>query len=547
MTDAFLLALVPGLPLAATLLFALGGLRPLALALVPLAPLAAVAAAVSGPQATDLPWLGIGARFEVTGVRGGFLLFTAILWSLAGATAVAYLRADPHRARFCVLFLIAMAGNLGLIVAADAMSFYAFFAMMSIASWGLVLHEQSDFARFAGRTYIAFAIAGELALFAGFALAAGAAGSTLLADLAGEAQPGLATALLLIGFGIKLGAVPLHLWLPLAHAAAPAPASAVLSGAMIKAGLFGMIVALPFGAVAMPDAGALLVAFGGASIVVAAFVGVTQANPKAVLAYSSVGQMGLIAMALGVALAAPEIWPAVLPALAVFAAHHAFAKAALFLGVPAFWSAKGPRARAAVLALLVLPAAALAAAPWTSGAFAKGAILDAWSAARPGWSEWLYPLVVGGSIGTTLLMARFLILMSRQPAKAGMTPALMLPWAAMAGVAVAGFWLLPFGLGGPKALSMPDVAPVAGGILVALGVAAILRQFAIETREVPPGEVLALFQSAPAEVPPPIAKGSAVIVRRGHLPRALPEFERAGGFALLGIAALLVFAALGLS
>lgn len=542
MTTPLLLILVSAVPLALTFAFAIRPLRPLAMAVLPLAPLLALVVALSAPMTVNLPWLGLGARFETVGLRADFLLFTTLLWSTAGAAAMIYIRDHPYRSRFCVLFLLSMAGNLGLVVAADAMSFYAFFAMMSLASWGLVLHERTEFSRFAGRTYIAFAVAGELALFAGFALAAASAGSTLLVEMAVADQPWLATALILLGFGIKLGVVPLHLWLPLAHAAAPAPASAVLSGAMIKAGLFGMAVVLPLGLVALPGPAIALIVCGALSILVAVLIGVTQTNPKAVLAYSSVGQMGLVATAIGVALAAPAAWPAIGTALALFAAHHAFAKAALFLGVPAFWSMRSAHQRILVLTALALAAAALAAAPWTSGALAKSEVSAALAAGPEDWSVWLYPILVAGSTGTTLLMTRFLVLLARQPEKTTMSRALALPWAATVVLAGAGLWLFPFEAGPLPTDPLSDLMPVAVGLALAAIVLALLRIGGIRAGEIPPGEILALFyrgssrQSAIASLQLQQLNQS----NRALLTRRIPEIGRYGGFALLCVAATLI-------
>ena len=193
----------------------------------------------------------------------------------------------------------------------------------------------------AGRVYIIFAVAGEIALFAGLALGAFATGDARLAAMASPEVPALATALMAAGLLVKLGAVPLHLWLPLAHAAAPAPASAVLSGAMLKAGLFGLMTVLPLGGIAAPEAAAALAAMALAGLILAPALGLVQGDAKAVLAYSSIGQMSLMALGLAAALAAPGAWPVIAPALVLLAAHHAFAKAALFLGVPAVWASSG--------------------------------------------------------------------------------------------------------------------------------------------------------------------------------------------------------------
>ncbi len=537
MSAPVLLLLISGVPLALALTCAFRPLRVATPWLAPIAALPALWIALSAPMAADLPWLGLGARMATDAIRVDFLLFTALLWMLASLAAALYLRGDAHKSRFFVLFLLAMGGNLGLIVAADAMTFYAHFAMMSLASWGLVLHARSDFSSFAGRIYIAFAIAGELALFAGMALAASAAGSALLADMAGPDQPMLASLLILMGFGIKLGIVPLHLWLPLAHAAAPAPASAVLSGAMIKAGLFGMMVMLPFGVLSLPNPGLALAIAGAVSIVAAALIGITQTNPKAVLAYSSIGQMGLAAMILGTALAAPEAWPAAAVALTLFAAHHAFAKAALFLGVPAVWATEG-RARTAILALMVIPAAALAAAPWSSGALAKSGLSAILSAGVPAWYPWLYTFLVLGSLGTTLLMVRFFVLMAREAQKPQMSRALTGPWLAMTGLSGLGLWALPLGAGARPGDPLSDAMPVLAALALA-GLAYIAtRLTGLRSAEVPPGEILALIvrRAEPAAMPAIRLSRPALL----RLPRRFPELESTGGFALLIVAAALI-------
>jgi L-aminopeptidase/D-esterase-like protein len=111
--------------------------------------------------------------------------------------------------------------------------------------------------------------------------------------------------LLLLGFGLKAGLVPLHVWLPLAHPAAPMPASAVLSGAIIKAGIIGLVRFLPFEAGA-PGWGIALGALGLFGAFYAVAFGVLQRNPKTILAYSSVSQMGVVMAALGFGLAAGD-------------------------------------------------------------------------------------------------------------------------------------------------------------------------------------------------------------------------------------------------
>src|SRR5690606_33576941 len=143
--------------------------------------------------------------------------------------------------RFFAWFLAALAGNLLLLAALDVIVFYLGFALMSFAAYGLVVHEGDARARHAGRYYIAMVVLGEICVISGLRLLASRGAvwfaSMQAAVLAGAAgRSNLIIGLLVVGFGIKAGVFGLHFWLPLAHPVAPAPASAVLSGAMIKAG-----------------------------------------------------------------------------------------------------------------------------------------------------------------------------------------------------------------------------------------------------------------------------------------------------------------------
>jgi formate hydrogenlyase subunit 3/multisubunit Na+/H+ antiporter MnhD subunit len=501
-----LLLLVPALPIVLAAALALPALRPLAGALAPAAPLPALAAALVAPTALELPWLMLGARFGLDGHAPAFLAFTGLLWVLAALAALAYHRDDPRRTGFLACFLLAMAGNLGLLVAQDAFSFYAFFATMSFAAYGLVVHARDPAALRAGRVYIAFVVAGELALFAGLALAVASAGSPFLADIRATPLPAGVLALLLGGFGIKLGLVPLHLWLPLAHAAAPVAASAVLSGAMIKAGLFGILSFLPLGLSPAWGLGLALMAAGIAAIPLAALLGGLSPSPKAVLAWSSVGQMGLLAIALGAALAAPAAWPAIAPALAFYAAHHALAKGALFLGVGAFLADRSRTWRWITLAALALPAAALAALPLTSGHAAKDA-LKASLAGAPDLAPWLLPVLAASTAATAILMVRLFLLLPRQ-APVPKPRALLAPALAASGLVVlrVPLWPIEPPAPVPPALSLADLALVAAGLAIAAALDAILGRR---------GRPHAGADRAPAATTAPPARGRSAAAKAG--------------------------------
>ncbi len=443
-------------PIVVAVCLASPRVRGVAIALAPWAALPALVLAVAAPEPADLPWLLLGARFELDDIGRVFLMFTSTLWLVAGVYARQYLDGDPAAHRFFAFFLVAMAGNVGLIAAGDAVLFYTCFALMSFASYGVIVHAGDREALQAGRVYITLVVVGELLIFAGLLSWAGVTGGIRLIGWTTTAAqiPGpLVTGLLLVGFGIKAGAVPLHVWLPLAHPVAPTPASAVLSGAMIKAGLLGWIRFLPLGEAASPGlgfwcmAGGLGAAFGGA------VAGVLQDNPKVTLAYSSISQMGLMTVAIGAGLAAPEAWPLLLPAVVLYATHHALAKGALFLGAGvAQHPGRSVWARAAMAAGLLVPALAIAGAPLTSGAMAKLALKDALPASSGGALALLLSIA---AIGSTLLMVRFvsLALASGVGSRSGAHAGTWMPWALLtAAVAVLAF-------GPMNTAGLPDVAP----------------------------------------------------------------------------------------
>lgn len=534
--------LVPVAPLALLAALLLPAARPAIWTMVPAAALPALLAALADPAPSPLrlDWLLLGAEFALTGPAPAFLAFTALLWGLAGWQAARLLSADAARDRFLACFLLAMTGNLGLLIAQDIASFYTFFAMMSLASWGLVLHGGGAARHFAGRVYIVFAVAGEIALFAGFAIGAFATGEARLAAMASPEVPPLAAALMAAGFLVKLGAVPLHLWLPLAHAAAPAPASAVLSGAMLKAGLFGLMTVLPLGGAPWPEAAAALAAMALAGLVLAPVLGVPQGDPKAVLAYSSIGQMSLMALGLAVALATPEAWPLIAPALVLLAAYHAFAKAALFLGVPAVWATAGT-ARLAVLALLALPALALAGLPWTSGWVAKDALKTALGTAPAGWETWLGAAFFAAGLGTALLMLRALWLLARVATKPDVPRDVVFPALGATALSVLGLQHVPADPYAAKTATMGDLAPLwAAVILTLLGIAAT-RLGRLRFASMPPGELIALFHATPPPepalaLPAPPRRGRSLARRRPPKPLRRPDH---GSIAILGVSVAL--------
>jgi formate hydrogenlyase subunit 3/multisubunit Na+/H+ antiporter MnhD subunit len=516
---ALLLAATPLAPLLLLGALAVPAWRDRAASLVWAAPLPGLACAVF---ATPDVALVLDARLRLglaLDAPGALLLGAAsLLWCAAGVHARAYL-AGPGFTRFAAWWLATLSGSLGVFVAADLVGFYLAFTLASLPAWGLVIHDRTAQAMRAGALYVLLAVLGEAALLAGFALlAATAPGESLaIADVlpAITASPlrDVTIALLVTGFGLKAGLVPLHVWLPIAHPAAPMPASAVLSGAIIKAGVIGLLRFLPIGTTPV-GWGEALVVIGFATAFWGVALGVAQRNPKAVLAYSSVSQMGVVAAALGMGIASGLAATPV--AVAFYALHHVLAKGALFLAVGV---AAASGARALVLAPAVLLALGFGGLPPTGGWLAKEAVKGELGSGVVGL------LAAASAAGSTLLMLHFVRRLSFAGDRAARpAPALLLPWLALAVASVLLPWLLfP---GALAAVLAPD-ALLKALLPVLLGAALLpaLARWGARIPEPPPGDIIVLarhLRGVAARIGDALARAEAAL-------RAWP----AAGLALL--------------
>ncbi|MBK1645732.1 hypothetical protein CKO25_13945 [Thiocapsa imhoffii] len=448
------------LPLAVALPLLLSGVaaRPAAWWTPGLAALPALVAAFVIPlgEILSLPWILLGMHLGLDETTRLFLFFTAFLWAVGGITASEALRQDPAAGRFRVFFLLAMSGNLLLVVAQDLVSFYTGFAMMGIASYALVIHEGHRASLRAGKIYLILTLVGELALFVALVLIASQVGLMMpdAADLA--TLPGGVIALVILGFGIKAGLVPAHFWAPLAYPAAPIAAAAMLSGAMSKTALLGWLRFLPLGDVALPAWGTLLIFLGLVSMFYALTVGLLQSNPRVILAYSSISKAGLFVLVLGIILIDPRLAPVGTAGLVLYATHHALVKGGLFLGLGLRRPDRDPdRTQVWVLAGLVLLAVAMAGGPLTSGAIAKDALKPLLNLTDWGWLE---TAVMIAAVLTTLLMIRFLFTLWSFPLAArpgdhdpldpsSTQPASLAVWAVLVGIVA----IMPFVFATPGA------------------------------------------------------------------------------------------------
>jgi hydrogenase-4 component B len=307
--------------------------------------------------------LSLGAGFPGGVVRVGldalsavFLLPVAALTAACGSYALAYFPAAAHpreAARLRVSFGMASGGMIVVLLARHSLLFLAGWEIMAIAAFFAVATEDRDpEVRDAGFLYLVSTRASTLCLLALFALHWVATGAFDLVPIgAGAVSSAIQSALFalaLAGFGLKAGLVPLHYWLPPAHAAAPTHVSALLSGVLIKMGIYGIVRIVSL----LPDApawwGELLLALGVLSAILGVAFALAQHDVKRLLAYHSVENIGIIAIGLGAALIARAAghWETAALALAgalLHVANHALFKGLLFLGAGAVIQRTGTR------------------------------------------------------------------------------------------------------------------------------------------------------------------------------------------------------------
>lgn len=329
-----------------------------------LAPIAAWPAAavllleVSGQHAS----MALGPFSFTSGHEGLSLVAISITLWLA---LLPYARgwADKPHAPSLVGWLLATLGAHQIaLLAADLLTFYLGFALTSLAAWGLILQGSGSRVRQAAVTYMVLMLLAELGLLVGLAAVAVSGDYTPAASADGRLQ-GLPLMLFGAGCAIKLGMLGVHGWLPLAHGSAPLPASALLSGLLVKLGLLAWLHAS--GDIQLPETGHILIWIGALGAAYGAVAGLLEHAPKRILAFSTVSQMGLVTVAVGALLRAEGQPPDAVLDLAV---HHALHKGLAFLALGLMIS---PRTRLLGLGALGWVLVSIGGAPFTSGATAK--------------------------------------------------------------------------------------------------------------------------------------------------------------------------------
>jgi formate hydrogenlyase subunit 3/multisubunit Na+/H+ antiporter MnhD subunit len=299
-----------------------------------------------------LPWLG--AHFRLDALAAFFLVVVNLGAGAASLYAIGYGRHEPAPLRVLPFFPAFLAGMNLVILADDAFSFLLSWEFMSLTSWALVMahHRDPENVR-AGYIYLLLASFGTLSLLLAFGLLAGPEGGYGFAAIRGATPSTLIAALVLglvlLGAGSKSGLVPLHVWLPLAHPAAPSHVSALMSGVMTKVAIYGFV-RIVFDLLGEPAWwwGMAPMLLGAGSAVLGLLYALWQTDLKRMLAYSTVENVGVVYVGLGLALAFQANGMDWAAALALTAAlfhvlNHALFKSLLFFGAGAVLSATHER------------------------------------------------------------------------------------------------------------------------------------------------------------------------------------------------------------
>ena len=286
----------------------------------------------------EIPYLlGRGLLLRLDGFRALYGLIAALMWLMTTLYSRDYLSHYRNRNRYYLFTLLTCGATVGVFLSYDLFTTFLFFEVMSFTSYVMVVHDEKPGAMRAGQTYLAVAILGGMVLLMGLLLLENLCGTLRMDELAAaskgvdRARIYLAGALILFGFAAKAGMYPLHIWLPKAHPVAPAPASALLSGVLTKAGVFGILVLSC--ELFLHDApwGRVILAFGTITMFLGAFIALFSIDLKRTLACSSMSQIGFILVGVGMqcllgeenALAA---WGTVLHMM-----NHSLIKLALFM------------------------------------------------------------------------------------------------------------------------------------------------------------------------------------------------------------------------
>lgn len=236
---------------------------------------------------------GQGMVFCLDGFRLLYGTVAAFAWFLTTLFSRQYFTHYRNRNRYYFFLLMTLGATEGVFLSGDFFTLFIFFEIMSFTSFMWVAHDERKESLRAADTYLAIAVIGGMVMLMGIFL--------LYAGADSEEKLWAAGLCMLVGFGAKAGAFPLHIWLPKAHPVAPAPASALLSGILTKAGVFGILLLSTRLFLGNLSWGTLILLLGTATMIVGAVLALFSVDLKRTLACSSVSQIGFVLVGVGMA------------------------------------------------------------------------------------------------------------------------------------------------------------------------------------------------------------------------------------------------------
>ena len=260
---------------------------------------------------------GMGLSFRLDGFRLMYAIIATFMWVVSTLFSLEYMKHYQRKGRYYFFLILTYFATVGVFLSADFYTTFIFFEIMSLASFVWVAQDEKPESLRAAGTYLGVAIIGGLVMLMGIFLLYDLTGTLNFDELIGlSAQAGLlkeigypetehklwaAAVCLLVGFGAKAGAFPLHIWLPKAHPVAPAPASALLSGILTKAGVFGVLILTCYIFMGDESWGLFILAIGVCTMLLGAVLALFSIDLKRTLACSSVSQIGFILTGIGMA------------------------------------------------------------------------------------------------------------------------------------------------------------------------------------------------------------------------------------------------------
>lgn len=278
-----------------------------------------------------------GLHFTFDGFRALYGLIISFTWMMSTLFSREYFAPYRNKNRYYLFLLLTLGATLGVFLSADFYTTFIFFEMMSFTSYVWVVHDEKKESMRAGETYLAVAVISGLFMLMGIFLLFNAMGTLmfdeLISGIAAHTSKQLwpAGICLFLGFGAKAGVFPLHIWLPKAHPVAPAPASALLSGVLTKAGIYGILILSGYVFFGNAKWESMVLFFGICTMMAGAVLALFSMDLKGVLACSSVSQIGFILTGTGMAGLLGEKNALAVRGLFLHMVNHSLIKLTLFM------------------------------------------------------------------------------------------------------------------------------------------------------------------------------------------------------------------------